>query len=97
MRIADDDPKELLLYFLTQRNLSLCCSSPLPNGNMPITVEAEPPAKILHIPLVELTPITEAFSEWRIYELETRRRFEELHAWSIMRFSINSKRLLVHM
>jgi len=81
MRIADDDPsKELLLYFLTPGEICPCAAfSQLPNGNMPITVEAESPAKILHIPLVELTPITEAFSEWRIYELGNfRRRFEEL-------------------
>ena len=79
MRIADDDPsKELLLYFLTPGEICPCAAfSQLPNGNMPITVEAESPSKILHVPLEELTPMTEAFSEWRIYELGNfRRRFE---------------------
>jgi len=81
MRIADDDPsKELLLYFLTPGEICPCAAfSQLPDGNMPITVEAESPSKILHIPLAQLTPITETYSEWRIYELGNfRRRFEEL-------------------
>jgi CRP/FNR family transcriptional regulator len=81
MRIANDDPsKELLLYFLTPGEICPCAAfSQLPNGDMPITVESESASKVLHVPLKELTPITEAFSEWRIYELSNfRRRFEEL-------------------
>jgi len=81
MRISKDDPsKELLLYFLTPGEICPCAAfSQLPDGNMPITVEAESTCKTLNIPLAELNPITERFSEWRIYELGNfRRRFEEL-------------------
>ena len=81
MRISKDDPsKELLLYFLTPGEICPCAAfSQLPDGNMPITVEAESTCKTLNIPLAELNPITKSFSEWRIYELGNfRRRFEEL-------------------
>lgn len=81
IRIAEGDPsKELLLYFLTPGEICPCAAfSQLPSGDMPITVEAESSCKILQIPLTELTPISERFAEWRMYELANfRRRFEEL-------------------
>lgn len=81
LRIADDDPsKELLLYFLTPGEICPCAAfSLLPNGEMPITVEAETKCEVLHIPLDRLPQINDHFSEWRMFELANfRRRFEEL-------------------
>lgn len=81
MRISEDDPsKELLLYFLTPGEICPCAAfSLLPDGEMPITVEAEAESLVLHIPLTELTPIAENYSEWRLYELSNfKRRFQEL-------------------
>lgn len=81
MRIDDDDPsKELLLYFLTPGEICPCAAfSLLPNGIMPITVEAESTCEVLHIPISALGEIVEKHSEWRLFELANfRRRFEEL-------------------
>ncbi|MAZ96550.1 MAG: hypothetical protein CMP53_03395 [Flavobacteriales bacterium] len=72
--------KELLLYFLEPGEACPCASfSQLPDASMPITVEAESTCKILHVPMVELSRISETFSEWRLFELASfRSRFEEL-------------------
>jgi len=81
MRIDDEDPsKELLLYFLTPGEICPCAAfSLLPNGVMPITVEAESNCQVLNIPLDKLSYIAENYSEWRLFELSNfRRRFEEL-------------------
>lgn len=81
MRGDEDDPsKELLLYFLTPGEICPCAAfSTLPNGEMPITVEAETPAVILNVPIGELNKIATNYPEWRMYELANfRKRFEEL-------------------
>jgi len=81
MRIDDEDPsKELLLYFLTPGEICPCAAfSLLPNGVMPITVEAENTCQVLNIPIDKLSFIAENYSEWRLFELSNfRRRFEEL-------------------
>jgi CRP/FNR family transcriptional regulator len=81
MRGDEDDPsKELLLYILTPGEICPCAAfSTLPKGEMPITVEAETPAVILNVPIVELNTIAADFPEWRMYELGNfRKRFEEL-------------------
>ncbi|MBL6868413.1 MAG: Crp/Fnr family transcriptional regulator [Cryomorphaceae bacterium] len=81
MRGDEDDPsKELLLYFLTPGEICPCAAfSTLPNGEMPITVEAETPAVILNVPIGELNTMATNYREWRMYELANfRKRFEEL-------------------
>lgn len=81
MRIDDEDPsKELLLYFLTPGEICPCAAfSLLPNGEMPITVEAETECTVLHIPMSALAHIGENYPEWRLFELANfKRRFEEL-------------------
>ena len=81
MRGDEDDPsKELLLYILTPGEICPCAAfSTLPKGEMPITVEAETPAVILHVPIGELNTLAADFPEWRMYELGNfRKRFEEL-------------------
>jgi len=81
MRGDEDDPsKELLLYILTPGEICPCAAfSTLPKGEMPITVEAETPAVILNVPIVELNTLAADFPEWRMYELGNfRKRFEEL-------------------
>ncbi|MGB1089781.1 MAG: Crp/Fnr family transcriptional regulator [Schleiferiaceae bacterium] len=81
VRGDEDDPsKELLLYFLTPGEICPCAAfSTLPNGEMPITVEAETPAVILNVPIGELSTMATQFPEWRMYELANfRKRFEEL-------------------
>jgi len=81
MRIDDEDPsKELLLYFLTPGEICPCAAfSLLPNGIMPITVEAESKCDVMHISLDQLSEIVEKYGEWRLFELANfRRRFEEL-------------------
>ena len=69
MRIDDDDPsKELLLYFLTPGEICPCAAfSLLPNGIMPITVEAESTCEVLHVPISALGGIVEKHSEWGLF------------------------------
>lgn len=81
MRIDNDDPsKELLLYFLTPGEICPCAAfSSLPNGEMPITVEAETNCTILQLPLEVIGELNTNYPEWRIFELiNFRNRFEEL-------------------